>query len=220
MKCSPSQCISRSKQKQLNYVKVSLRKVARPLAVRWWWLLGLDVLQVTVEMLDWWCTGSISCWRVMWIWAADIFSSEMRGWTQMCGGWWMIPVWRRSCECQQTCAHTKRKASTRTLGKCILRHDQRQEKTTCITFSCLAFSCLLILCGSFVCVYLVNDDFYMTAFWRASALKGTCFLKNVNGRGWMRVFFSKKAFAKWLFCYTQAFQCGCAHRVAVFFKGK
>jgi len=160
-------------------------------AVGWWWLLGLDDLHVTVETLDWWCTGSISCLRVMWIWAGDIFSSEMRGWTQMCGGWWMIPVWRRSCECQQTCAHTKRKASTRTLGKCISRHDQRQEKTSCITFSCLVFSCLLILCGSIVCVYLANDDFYMTAFWRASALKGTCFLKNVNGRGWMQESLSK-----------------------------
>lgn len=52
-----------------------------------------------------------------------------------------------------------------------------------------------------------------------SILKSACFerhmlLKNVNGTGWMPVFFSTKALVKWLFCYTRAFQCDYAHRVA------
>lgn len=148
-------------------------------AVRRWRPLGLDDLHVTVETLDWlqpWRTDSISCWRVTGRGAVDIFSSEMRGWTQMCGGWWMIPVWRRSCECQQTCAHTKRKPSEGTLGKCILRLIKGKKKRHALPFPASPFH-VCWSCGSFVCVYLVNGDFYMTAFWRAAALKGTCFWK-------------------------------------------
>lgn len=139
------------------------------------------------------------------------------------GGWWMIPVWRRSCECQQTCAHTKRKPSARTLGKCILRHDQRQEKND-MHYLFLPRLFMFVDLVWLFCLCLLSEWWFLYD----SILKSVCFerhmlLKNVNGRGWMPVFFSTKALVKWLFCYTRAFQCGCVRRVAplsFFLKGK